>query len=260
MRKMRVFRYLLVLMGALVFVGCAATARVIDYGPMKTDVAMSESIFLTPTEGPRTIFVEIRNTSSIQGVTADFQSRILSGFQDKGCQLMQKPSQATYILQANIKYIGELKEGMNFEGTMTGSGLGALAGLGIGGSHHWAGGAIAGGLIGAGIGLIADVATRVKSEILVIEFQITEKVSPEEDVQQVEKSETSSETKTIGGIGTIPNAPTTKVVDKKVTSKREGVNIYTAGIAARAMQVNMDVGEATRRLIDISAMQILGIF
>jgi len=59
---------LILILTVAVLSGCAATTRVIDYGTMKTDVAMSESIFLSPTEAPKTIFIQARNTSSNQNI------------------------------------------------------------------------------------------------------------------------------------------------------------------------------------------------
>jgi len=259
----RLFKYILILLlGFGMLTGCAATTRLIDYGTMKTDVAMSESIFLTPTEAPKTIYVQIRNTSSNQNITGAFESMVLSGIQAKGYQIIQKPSKATYILQTNIRYLGEWKEGMNFEGTVTGAGLGALAGLGIGGPHHYAGGAIAGGLIGAGIGFVADVATRVKTEIIVIEFQITERLSEQEDVtgQQVGKTEIITDTKVMGGMGTQPDLPTSKTTDRRVSSSKPGTKIYNAAVAAKAAQVNLNVDEAAQRLIGTAGRQVAGIF
>ena len=193
-----------------VLTGCAAATRVIDYGTMKTDVAMSESIFLSPTEAPKTIFIQTRNTSSNQNITGLFESSILSGIQAKGYQIVQKPSQATYILQTNIRYLGEWKQGMNFQDTLTGAGLGALAGLGLGGPHHYGGGAAVGGVIGAGLGFAADLATRVRTEIIVVDFQITERLSKEEDIigQKVEKKEIITDVKILGGMGTQPDLPT----------------------------------------------------
>jgi len=259
----RLFKYILILLlGFGMLTGCAATTRLIDYGTMKTDVAMSESIFLSPTEAPKTIYIQTRNTSSNQNITGLFESSTLSGIQAKGYQIVQKPSQATYILQTNIRYLGEWKEGMNFEGTVTGAGLGALAGLGIGGPHHYAGGAIAGGLIGAGIGFVADVATRVKTEIIVIEFQITERLSEQEDLtgQQVDKTEIITDTKVMGGMGTQPDLPTSKTTDRRVSSSKPGTKIYNAAIAAKAAQVNLNVDEAAQRLIETAGRQIAGIF
>jgi len=259
----RLFKCIFVsLLGFGTLAGCAATTRLIDYGTMKTDVAMSESIFLSPTEAPKTIYIQSRNTSSNQNITGLFESSIFSGIQAKGYQIVQKPSQATYILQTNIRYLGEWKEGMNFQDTMTGAGLGALAGLGIGGHHHYAGGAAAGGLIGAGIGFAADLATRVKTQITVIDFQITERLSEGEDItgQQVQKTEVVTDTKVLGGMGTQPDLPTSKTVDRRVSSSKPGTKIYNAAVAAKAAQVNLNVDEASQRLVETAARQIAGIF
>jgi hypothetical protein len=253
---------LVFLMAMLVLFGCAAATRMIDYGSMKTDVAMSESIFLTPTEAQKTIYVQIRNTSSNQDITPTFQSVVLSGIQTKGYQIVQKPTEATYILQANIRYKGEWREGMDWGGTLTGTGLGALAGLGIGGPHHYGTGAAVGGLLGVGLGFVADIATRIRTEILVIEFQITERLSEEEDItrQKVTESKYVSETKVMGAMGTKPDLPTSKLTTRQTTSSKAGTKIYNAAVAARAAQVNLNVDEATVRLIENAGRQIAGIF
>ena len=262
-RRIRWLRFSLILMLTVaVLAGCAAATRMIDYGSMKTDVAMSESIFLTPTEAPKTIFIQIRNTSSNQNITSTFQALVLSGIQGKGYQIVQKPSESTYILQANIRYSGEWKQGMDFKGTLTGAGLGALAGLGIGGHHHYGTGAAVGGLVGAGLGFAADLATKIRTEILVIEFQITERLSEQENItgQKVEESEYVSESRVMGGMGTRPDAPTSKMTSRRVSSSKAGTKIYNAGVAGRAAQVNLNVEEATQRLIENAGRQIAGVF
>jgi hypothetical protein len=258
----RLFKCILISMVGVMLAGCAATTRLIDYGSMKTDVAMNESIFLTPTEASKTIYIQTRNTSSNQNITGLFESSILSGIRAKGYQIVQKPSQATYILQTNIRYMGEWKQGMNFQDTLTGAGLGALAGLGLGGPHHYAGGAAVGGIIGSGIGFAADLATRVRTEIIVVDFQITERLSREEDItgQKVEKREHVIESKVLGAIGTKPDLPTSKTVGKQVSSTKEGVKIYNSAVAAKAAQVNLNVNEASQRLIETASRQIAGIF
>ncbi len=151
---------------------------------------------------------------------------------------------------------------MDFGGTLTGAGLGALAGLGIGGPQHYGTGAAVGGILGAGVGFAADMLTRIRTEILVIEFQITERLSEEEDItgQKIDKSEHVSESKVLGGMGTKPDAPTSTSVRRRTTSTKEGVKIYKAAVAARAAQVNLNVEEATVRLIENAGRQIIGIF
>jgi len=242
--------------------GCAAASRLIDYSEMKTDVAMSESIFLSPTDAPKTVYVQIKNTSSNQTVAPLLESIIISGIQSRGYQIVQKPSQATYILQVNCRYLGEWKQGMEFSGTLTGTGLGALAGLGISSHGRHGEGAAIGGIIGAAVGFVADVATRVKTEIIVIEFQIAERLAGYDDIlgQQVEETEVTTDIKALGGLGTKTDMPTARSSTRKITSKKDGVNIYNAGVAARAAQVNLNTEEAIQKLIQSAGQQIAGIF
>jgi len=256
------FLLVMLLVAVVSLMGCVAATRMIDYGSMKTDVSMSESVFLSPTEASKTIFIQARNTSSNQNITGIFESMVLSGIQGKGYQIVQKLSQATYILQTDIRYMGEWKEGMNFEGTLTGANLGALTGLGLAGHHRYAGGAVVGGLLGAGLGFAADMATRVRTEIIIVEFQITERLSEQEDItgQQVQKTEIVTDTKVMGAMGTMPDLPTSKTIDRRVSSSKPGTKIYNATVAARAAQVNLNVGEATQRLIENATRQIAGIF
>lgn len=253
---------LIILVMAYGLFGCAAAGRLIDYSSMKTDVAMSESIFLTPTDAPKTMYIQVKNTSSNQMITSLFESTIVSNIQSRGYKLVQKPSQATYILQVNCRYLGEWKQGIDFSGTLTGTGIGALAGLGMSGYQHRTSGTLAGGLIGGALGFVADIATRVRTEIIVIEFQITERLSEEQDIigQEVEEVESKTEIKSLGGLGTQQDTPSVRSSTRKVSSKKKGVNIYNAGVAARAAQVNLNVQEATQRLIETAGQQIAGIF
>lgn len=251
----------------LMLTGCAAATRLVDYGKMQTDVKMSESVFLTPTD-QKIIYIETKNTSSNQNITTHLDSIIRNRVQSKGYQVVQKPGVQKpgegIILQTNIKYIGEWKEGMGFEGTLTGAGLGALAGIGLSPHHyryhHGAGAAVVGGLIGAGVGLVVDLATRVKTAIIVVEIQITERLSKEEDITgDVRKTELILERKVLGGMGTELDMPTTKVIERQVSSK-PGVKVHNVAVAAKAAQVGLNIEEATGYLIEVAGMQIAGIF
>ena len=42
----------------------------------------------------------------------------------------------------------------------------------------------------------------------------------------------------MGGMGTKPDLPTSKTVDRQVSSTKEGVKIYNAAVAAKAAQVH----------------------
>ena len=78
--------------------------------------------------------------------------------------------------------------------------------------------------------------------------------------QQVQKNEVITDTKVMRGMGTRPDFPTSKTVTQQVASSRAGTKIYNAAVAAKAAQVNLDVNEASQRLVETAARQIAGIF
>lgn len=259
---MRVAKMFVVLLAIFSLFGCAAASRMIDYGSMKTDVAMSETIFLSPTDAPKKVLIQVRNTSSNQEASDRLESVIASRIRSKGYEIVNSPKEATYLLQVNLRYLGEYKDGMNFQDTLTMGTAGALTGLGLSSRGDYGRGAAIGGIIGAIGGFALDTATRVRTEIIAIDIQITELLSPGEDLtgQKVLKYQTAMQSGVMGGIGAKQNAPTMTTTFQQVGSTKEGVNVYTAGVAAKAMQVNLNVAEATGRLIEIAGRQIAGIF
>lgn len=64
----------------------------------------------------------------------------------------------------------------------------------------------------------------------------------------------------MGRMRTKPNLPTPKTVEREVTSTKEGVKIYSATVAAKAAQVDLNVDEAAQRLIETAGRQVAGIF
>ncbi len=262
MYKRALLKFLLLLVVVVAMSGCTAVTRVVDYGHMKSDVAMGETVFLSPSDKDvRTVYVDIRNTSKNQAITNDLRSLIITGITGNGknYELAKKPSHADYILQANIRYEGEVKEGMRLDGMLTGAGIGALSGLGVWNSNA---GMIGAGVAGGALGFVADLATRVKTDIILIDLQITERLAEGDDIigQKVNKTDITHKAKSEGGIGTIPDSPTSKTTIKSVASSKTGVNIYNTAVAAKAMQINLDEVEATKVLINIAGGQIAGIF
>lgn len=260
MSKKVLSRFLLFLVSVVIMSGCTAVTRVVDYGQMKTNVAMGETVFLSPSDKDvRSVYIDVRNTSKNQAITNDLRSLIISDITSKGYEIAKKPSHADYILQANIRYEGEIKEGMRLEGMVTGASIGALSGLGV---WNNATGTIAGGLAGGALGFVADLATRVKTEIILVDLQITEKLAEGDDIigQKVNKTSVTSKAQSEGGIGTIKDSPTAQTTIKSVESNKKGMNIYNTAVAAKAMQINLDSVEASKALISIAGGQIAGIF
>lgn len=254
--------WMAVLVVIMAAAACSPIQRSIDYSQMQTDVAMSQTIFLTPTDAPKTVYIKAQNTSSYQAASASFQEWLTSNLISKGYTTVQSVKEATYILQANIRYVGEWKDDLTFEGAGTGAVAGALAGIGLGGSKHSTAGGIIGGVVGAGIGFAADMMTRPKTAVAVIDFQLTERLTEDQDIidQQVSQTTVTSESKTLGGVGSKANAPTSTTSVKSVSSGKAGTKIYTAGVAAKAIQIGLNIDEAMPKLIQTAAMQIGGIF
>lgn len=153
--------------------GCAATERVIDYSEMKTDVKMDRSIFLEPIKKhPKKVYVETKHTTNRPDLVSGFQPTLVGMVQGKGYQVVSDPNQADYLIQSNIRYIGEYNDRIIQDGVVTGAAVGALSGLAIARS---AAGVAGGALVGGALGLGADIATRTKTCIIAVDVRITER-------------------------------------------------------------------------------------
>lgn len=260
--KRRMILALAFVLAVFFFTGCAATQRVMDYSDLKTNVAMSGPVFLSPTNAEKTVYLQVKNTSSNQLITNILCSAIQADLQYKGYRLVNDPSQASYILQPIITYCGAWKEGGIGEGVMAGAAAGALGGIGLSRSYHHALGRGVGlGLLGAAVGLAADLATRVQVYVIMTDFQITEMLG-NKDLAGIRTMETKrTVSKSIkGGMGAKPDPMTREAVTSSVTSDREGVNVIRSGVAAKAAQIGLDPAQAAQILTEISARQIAGIF
>jgi len=158
---------------ALALVGCSATANVVDYSDMKTDVRMDRTVFLQPlNKFPKKVFVEIKHTTNRPDLIGGFQPVLVGMIQSRGYEIVMNPNQADYLIQSNIRYIGEYNDAVVRDGMFTGAAVGALSGLAI---AHSAAGVAGGALVGGAIGLAADVATRTKTCIILIDVRLTER-------------------------------------------------------------------------------------
>jgi len=163
----------IVIVLALALVGCSATANVIDYSEMKSDVRMDRTVFLEPLDKyPKKVFVEVKHTTNRPDLIGGFQPVLVGMIQSKGYEIVMNPNQADYLIQSNIRYIGEYNDAIIRDGMFTGAAVGALSGLAI---AHSAAGVAGGALVGGAIGLGADIATRTKTCIIAIDVRISER-------------------------------------------------------------------------------------
>lgn len=128
------------ILGIFLLSGCVTTN-------METKSTMSQSVFIEPVDAAqKVVYVAVRNTS---GQNINLQSKIESRLQQKGYRIAQNPSDATFILQANILSCN-IKQENNAKDAVV---AGAAAGAGIGAyNHSSATGTVVGGLAGAAVG------------------------------------------------------------------------------------------------------------
>ena len=144
----------------LLFIAVPLTAHASNI--KETDLIASNVFFLPPSTA-KTVFIQTRNSSDNQGVSLHDLGARLSA---KGYEIVQDPSNAHYIVLANIVYCNVTKPEMPVE-TMVASGYGSgfgssmMSGLNsLTGMASMAGpqGALAGAAASMGLGAIEGIA------------------------------------------------------------------------------------------------------
>ncbi|EMI4814724.1 conjugal transfer protein TraT [Campylobacter upsaliensis] len=126
--------------------GCLTTS-------LQTNSTMSQSIFLDPVaKEKRVVFLNIKNTSSCQ---IHLEHKLKSNLEAKGYQISDDLENSTYILSTNVLYCDKKQENNTAGGALAGGAVGA--GISAYNSSSVSG-AIAAGAIGALLGgLLAKV-------------------------------------------------------------------------------------------------------
>ena len=122
---------LILLIASLQLTGCGHVVTAIEHSDMQVKLKMTDTIFLDPVSKAknRTVFVAVNNTSDLQEVdTGMLQSLIAGRLTAKGYQVVQDPSQAGYIIQANVLYMDYYRKTGTHEGALTGALVGGGAG------------------------------------------------------------------------------------------------------------------------------------
>jgi hypothetical protein len=96
---------LIIILGLFVLLGCAGTMQAIEHRDMSLAAKMSDTIFLDPETliKNRNIYVRVTNTSDFQEI--DFGELLKGKLSAKGYSITNNPSQAGYIIQANLLYM-----------------------------------------------------------------------------------------------------------------------------------------------------------
>ncbi len=234
-------------LAAVLTSGCTKEiGRAIEHRNLTVQAEMSDTIFLDPvtlSEHPQ-VYVRVTNTSDLQEI--DFGGMLAEKLRAKGYELVPA-SKAAYILQANLLYLGEQREGMTAE-TMAGGGFGgALLGAVLGSDTSLRRSTLAG-MAGAAIGSAAGAAVgamfHVDSYVGAVDVQLKELVGP--------GAVTGTQRATVAN-----GSSTTTTTSRRIeTSHQE----YRTRIAVSATQTNIDRDRACRIIADRLAAQIAGIF
>jgi hypothetical protein len=151
-------------LGFLLLAGCATMG---PPGPVAVHTRMSNSVFLDVTaQTSKTIFIRCRGGSDVDpGIASDLQQALGSRLQAGGYTQEFLPQNAFFVVQADIRYVGERDA----------ADMGTVLGAGFGGAVI---GGILGGSRGEGLGLLAGLlagsSVRDVTYALVTDIQITE--------------------------------------------------------------------------------------
>lgn len=232
--------------------GCAATSTAVAKRNLDVQTKMTDSIFVEPVApAQRTIFVEVRNTSD----KPDFsiEPAIRSKLENTGYKVVDDPTQAQYMLRANVLQAGRNSETAaeqaykgGFGGTLTGAAVGAGTGFLLG----KAGGSdtiltVGGALLGAAVGTVADAYVQDVTYTVITDLRVSERAPGSVVVSQSEVQNLGQ-----GSGGTITQSSST-VTDWKH---------YQTRIVAESNKVNLDWPEAAPEMVDGLTRSIAGIF
>ena len=159
---------------ATMLVSCASTQMVSQPRHSETKSNLSKSIFLDPVSSEqKTIHVSVKNTS---GQSLSVAPQLKMALAEHGYRVVNNPSDAHYLLQANVMSVGKmslassqlvLKDGYGTAvGGAGGAALGALSGF-----ANAAGGKLAGSLVGAA----ADTVVGNVKHTMVTDVRISER-------------------------------------------------------------------------------------
>jgi len=241
---MKIFKTLMVV--AFVFFtiyGCASTSKMIDNATLQTKVTLSEHIFLNLAASERTVYTKVTNTSDVQNIPLDAALR--DKLTKKGIVLVEDPTKANWIVQANITSLAYSKiASMGDDAGKVGAGIGGIVGAIIPGSTRdsWLGSAV-GAIVGNVAGALAGSLVKVESYSGSVDLQIQEKVK--NGVKGTIKTEAKQGTSTI------------------MTTEREIISdyqTYRTYMTVEATRTNINLEEAIAELTAKIADQIAGLF
>ena len=252
MKKSAFIKLLLLAMTAAMvatFTGCAAMNTAIVNRNLDVQTKMSTTVFLDPVSpSERTVFVDIRNTSDKD---MDVTKQVDSSIEQHGYKIIDDPNQAHFILQANILKVGKSTPqevqgllGAGYGGALEGGAMGALAGGTMG--NYNAGRTVAGGLIGAAVGMVANDMVKDVLYTMVTDIQIKERPEAGEKISQQESN--GAQNGMSGGLS------------QQVVETNAQWKVYRTRIISEANKVNLKFASAKPELEKGLAHSLGGLF
>ena len=164
---------------------CAATQTAIEHGKLDTRTNLSKTVFLDPVSmSQKTIFIAVKNTSD-QDI--DINRPLVDSLRAHGYRVVKNPTEAHYLLQANILKVGKMS--LAASQTALGGGYGSalaggVTGAALGGLSGNTGTILAGGIAGGLVGLAADSLVKDVNYTMVTDVQISERLGRGEKVTE----------------------------------------------------------------------------
>lgn len=234
--------------------GCAAATTSVAKRSLDVQTKMSETIFLDPVVADeRTVYVDVRNTSDQPGL--DIAPQVRAAVEARGYRVVEDPSQARFVLQANVLQAGrssptagEVGSGDGLGGTLLGGAAGGAAGYGLGAAGIGVNNtvaAIGGALAGAAIAGLADAYVQDTTYTIVTDVQVSERAPLGVVVSQSEQASLAQ-----GTSGTISQSSASTTDAKR----------YRTRIVSTANRANLAWEDAQGDLVAGMSRSIGGIF
>lgn len=225
--------------------GCAATSVSLAKKDLDVQTKMSDTIFLDPVSpDKKTIYIQVRNTSDKQNF--DIETSIKSAIEAKGYKVIQDPDAAHFHLLANVLSVAKASPTAAESALNNGYGGEVVAGAVAGGlaTESYKGAAV-GGILAAGVSVVANSLVKDVTFMAVTDIQLAEKAKAGVIVRQDNRQDIKQ------GIGGGSRQVSSEVSDRKKFRTR---------IVSTANKVNLEYAEAAPQLTAGLTRSITGLF
>jgi len=224
---------------------CGAIHTSVKKKDLDVQTKMTDTIFLEPVApAKRIIFVDIRNTSDKE---LNVEDMVIANMQSSGFVITDDPTEANYMLQANILQVGKSDSSSASDAFEAGFG-GAVAGgvIGAAASGGDAGTAVAVGVAGALAALVGDALVEDTFYTVVTDLLVRERPRKGELINQSQRSEAQ-----VGG---------SAKVKQTISGTSPSWKDYRTRIVSSANQANLEFAEAKSALEQGLVRSLSGIF